>query len=267
MLARVPWTPEHFSAPALQQILDKYRQERLRAVPFFDGLMSGEVEALVASFAGVPEVHHPVLGPIEGEDAFRRFAGEMAAWLRGRHVEVEDVDVLVTDPRGVEEVVLHLDAGEGRIGVPLALAAEHDEDARVVAVRMYCSTRLLAGRHVPNAPLLPADPAARPPGVVGEYLRALAAGDLDAAVAAFEPGGHLRDPAGEDHRGAGALRAFLQRRFADAGGALATAPCTVTDDGRACAVEYNMAGTGPGLAVHVRGDSGRLAAARVYDDA
>jgi hypothetical protein len=261
MLGRVPWTPEHFSAPALQQILDKYRQERLRAVPFFDGLMSGEVDALVASFAGVPEVHHPVHGLIEGEDAFRRFAGEMADWLRARHVEVEDVNVLVTGPRGVEEVVLHLDAGDGRVGVPLALAAEHDEDARVIAVRMYSSTTLLAGRHVPRAPLLPSDPGLRVPGVVGEYLRALAAGDLDAVVAAFDPGGSVRDPAGEDHRGAAALRAFYARRLADA-----PAPCTVTADGRACALEYNMAGGGPGVAVHVRGDSGRLAAARVYDE-
>ena len=65
----VPWAPELFSAPALQRLRDKYRRERLRAVPFFDGLLSGEVDALVESFAGVPEVHHPVRGRIKGEPA------------------------------------------------------------------------------------------------------------------------------------------------------------------------------------------------------
>ena len=47
-------------------------------------------------------------------------------------------------------------------------------------------------------------------------------------------------------------------------------PCTVTDDGRACALEYNVvARDGPpqaGFAVFVRGDDGTLAAARAYDD-
>jgi hypothetical protein len=269
MLARVPWIPEHFSAPALQQILDNRRQDRLRAVPFFDGLMSGEVDALVASFAGVPEVHHPVDGLIAGEDAFRRFAGKMAAWLRARHVAVEDVNVLVAAPRSVEEVVLHLDAGDGRIGVPLALAAEHDDDARIVAVRMYCSTTLLAGHRVARAPLLASDPGLHVPGPVGEVLRALAAGDLDAVVAAFDPGGSVRDAAGEDHRGAAALRAFYARRLA-----AGPEPCTITDDGRACALEYNVVAWGrtplppqAGLAVYVRGSGGKLAAARIYDDA
>ena len=49
--------------------------------------------------------------------------------------------------------------------------------------------------------------------------------------------------------------------------------CAVTDDGRACALEYNVVAWGrtelgrqAGLAVYVRGDSGKLAAARVYDD-
>ena len=52
---------------------------------------------------------------------------------------------------------------------------------------------------------------------------------------------------------------------------LSTAP--VIDDGRACALEYNVVAWGrtalppeAGLAVYVRGASGRLAAARVYDD-
>ena len=66
----MPFAPELFSAPALQRILDKYRGERLRSVPFFDGLMTGEIDALLESFAGVPEVHHPVRGRIKGETAF-----------------------------------------------------------------------------------------------------------------------------------------------------------------------------------------------------
>jgi hypothetical protein len=50
--------------------------------------------------------------------------------------------------------------------------------------------------------------------------------------------------------------------------------CTVTDDGTRCAIEYNCVGwvkdeipPQAGIAVYERGTIGRLAAARIYDDA
>src|SRR4051795_225401 len=133
MLARMPWTPELFSAQALQQVLDRKRQDELRSVPFFDGLLSGELDALVESFSGVPEVHHPVRGRVRGDTAFRGLVTEMTAQLRERNVEVEDVDVVLTDSRGVEEVVLHLDGDDGRrVALPVALAGDRDADGRVL---------------------------------------------------------------------------------------------------------------------------------------
>ena len=63
----VPWSPELFSTPALQQVLDKYRLER----PPVGAVLRrpadvGEVDALVESFAGEPELHHPVRGRVKG---------------------------------------------------------------------------------------------------------------------------------------------------------------------------------------------------------
>jgi hypothetical protein len=270
----VPWAPELFSAPALQGLLDKYRRERLRSVPFFDGLMTGEIDALVESFSGVPEVHHPVRGRIKGDSAFRRFVTDMSSWLAACNADVEHVNVLITDPRGVEEVVLHLDSDGGRIGLPLALAADHDEDERIVELRLYFSTWPLTGRHANRPPLLQPDLDLHEPDVVGEYQRALATGDVEAILAAFEPDGSVREPAGDAHvhRGTDELRALYELFFSNGGG-IPLEHCTVTDDGRACALEYNVVGWGrtalspeAGLAVYVRGDSGKLAAARVYDD-
>ena len=270
----MPWTPELFTAPALARIQDKRRRERLAAVPFFDGLMTGEIDALIGSFAGEPEVHHPVRGRIKGARAFGRFVTDMNSWLAEHDVTVEDVNFIVTPRGGVEEVVLHLDDEDGRIDLPLALAADRGEDGRIVEMRIYFSSWPLTGGHAIRPPVLQPDPDLHEPDIIGEYQHALAAGDVEAAVAAFEPDGYVREPAGSGyvHRGTDQLRTLYERFFSNGGG-IPLEHCAVFDDGRACALEYNVVAWGrtelppeAGIAVYVRGESGKLAIARIYDD-
>lgn len=271
----MPWIPELFSAQALAHLWEDHRRRRLEVVPFFPGVMTGEIDALIASFAGEPEVHHPVRGRVKGSAAFERFAVELNAWLADRNAVVEDVDFVLVRGRGVEELVLHLDGGGGRVELPVAVASDHDDRGRISDQRIYFGPRPLTGRHAVRPPLLQPRTGLVEDGVVGEYQRALAAGDAAAATAAFEPDGHLREPAGGafSHRGTRELRAFFELIFSNGGG-ISLEHCAVTDDGRACAVEYNVVAwgrtplpPGAGVAVHVRGDGGRLAAVRVYDDA
>ena len=271
----MPWIPELFTAPALARIWEDERRRRLALVPFFAGVMTGETSALVESFAGEPEVHHPVRGRIKGVAAFERFVTETRTWLAERNVALEDVDFVLTPGRGVEELVLHLDSSERRVELPVAIASDHDERGRIVEQRVYFSSWPLAGGHAIRPPVLQPDPDVREPDVVGDYQRALAAGDIDAVMAAFEPDAYVREPAGGafTHRGTHELRALYELFFSNGGG-IQLEQCAVTDDGRACALEYNVVGWGrtalppeAGLAVYVRGLSGRLAAARIYDDA
>jgi hypothetical protein len=270
----VPWLPELFSAPALQHVLDERREERLLAVPYFDGLMTGEVDALIGSFAGEPELHHPVRGRVKGAAAFARFVADTHKWLMERNVTADDVEFIVTPRRGVEEIVLHLDGDDGPVDLPLALVADRDQKRRIIELRVYFSRWPLMGRHAVRPPVLQLDPDLHEADVVGEYQRALSAGDVEAAVAMFEADGYLREPAGDAyiHRGTDELRALFGRFFGDGGG-IPLEHCAVTDDGRACALEYNVVAWGTtqlppqaGIAVYVRGDSGKLAGARIYDD-
>jgi hypothetical protein len=64
-----------------------------------------------------------------------------------------------------------------------------------------------------------------------------------------------------------------QTLFFSNGGGIPLEHCTVTDDRHACALEYNVVRWGrtelppeAGVAVYVRGNNGRLAVARIYDD-
>jgi len=110
--------------------------------------------------------------------------------------------------------------------------------------------------------------------VVGRYLAALDAGETDAIVDTFEPDGYAREPSGGPYiyRGRDGLRAFYEQLFSNGGG-IPLEHCAMIDTGRACALEYNVARWGrtelppeAGVAVYTRGDSGKLAAARIYDD-
>jgi hypothetical protein len=142
-----------------------------------------------------------------------------------------------------------------------------------VVFRTYCSQLPVDGRRHVRHPIL--RPGAPVPGdIVGRYQTALAAGDTEAAVRAFAPDGYLQEPVGPPaiHRGPDALRSFFAGCF-DAGGGISMQPCTVTDDGLRCAVEYNCVRWGShelppqaGIAVHERNPDGLLSATRIYDD-
>src|SRR5262249_9089894 len=149
--------------------------------------------------------------------------------------------IVITEPRGFEEVVIAFDTAEGRVQLPHALVVEHDVEERIVELRIYFSSWPYTGRHTNRAPLLPADPELRLPDVVDEHQRALAAGDLDAIVAAFEPDGYAREPAGAEyvHRGTDQLREFYARQFSNGGG-IPQEHCCLVDDGRVRALEYNL---------------------------
>jgi hypothetical protein len=172
----MPWVPELFTAPVLQQLLDKRRREKLVAVPYFDGLLSGEPDALLESFAGVPEVHDPVRGRVKGAQAFRTFADQTRAWLSRRSVSVEDVAHVVHGRRGFEEVVLHLDGEAGRAALGFVIVADREEDGRIDELRLYYGNRPLSGRRANRPPLLQPDPELA--DVVAGYERALTDGDV-----------------------------------------------------------------------------------------
>jgi hypothetical protein len=227
----MPWLPELFTAPALQRILDDRRRDELLAVPYFDGLLAGDPDPLVESFVGEPEVYDPVRGRIKGEAAFRGFVAETSDWLRQHHASVDDVEHVILERRGFEEVVLHLDLDHGGVDLPVAVVADRRPDGRIEELRVYFTGEPVTGRSVTRPPVLQPEPGLEVPEPVASYLRS--AGE----VGRLEPCSLID----------GGRVYALEYNVVQPGTALPAAEA--------------------GLAVFVVGEHGRLSAVRVYDDA
>jgi SnoaL-like domain len=272
----MPWMPEVFSAPIAEAIRHRDAESANDAVSYYEGIMANQPEALVRSFAGEPRVNDPRVGHVEGAMELRAFVSGTADWLRERDAVVENVALTRTSTRTVEEVVLHLLSDSGvRVELPVAIVSDRNPDRTIKTIRVYHSMWPLTGSHRVREPLLPPDPnIVVSDVVVGEYQRALAAGDLEAVLATYEADAYAREPSGGEYvyRGKEKLREVYSAQFANGGG-IPLEHCTLTDDGVRCAIEYNCVRWGvtelppqAGVAVYERGSSGRLAGGRIYDD-
>ena len=110
----MPWIPELFSEPVLERLREKWELERLELVPYYDGLMSGEQDALIRSFAGEPVLHDPLHGRIKGERAFESYITRLSSFFAENKMSFDAVQDVITEDRGFEEFVLHLDGERGR---------------------------------------------------------------------------------------------------------------------------------------------------------
>jgi limonene-1,2-epoxide hydrolase len=268
----MPWFPEFGSGVELARRQTRARGQDDPVGQYVAALNNGDTHALETVWPGEVVVHDPRWGEVRGHKRLREFVRNSESWLAERRARVETVAATCTDGRAVVELLAHLSYDGWELAWPVAIVADSPDD-RSVVFRSYFSRRIVDGRyHLRPAFLEPG--AAHPGDVVGRYQAALAAGDAQAAVRAFEPDGYYREPAGPPlvHRGAGELGAFFAACFS-AGGGIGLQHCAVTDDGVRCALEYNCVRWGShdlppqaGIGIYERGPDGLLAAARIYDD-
>jgi ketosteroid isomerase-like protein len=268
----MPWFPDFVSAVELARRQTRDAGQADPVGPYFAALNSSDTRPLEDVWPGEVVVYDPRAGEVRGHRQLRRFVHRNESWLAGHHASTSIVASTCADGRAVVELMAHLVVDGRELDWPVAVVAESPDD-RSVVFRTYCSQWPVDGQRHVRPPIL--EPGRAHPGdIVGRYQAALAAGDVEAVVGTFAPDGYLREPFGahRTHRGTAELRSYFRGCFS-AGGGIGIEPCTATDDGVRCALEYNCVRWGghdlppqAGIAVHERGKDGLLAAVRVYDD-
>jgi ketosteroid isomerase-like protein len=268
----MPWFPEYVSAVEMARRQTRAAGQADPVGQYFRALSNGDVRTLETAWPGHVVIYDPVHGEIHGHRRLREFVRQSRSWLADRQASIETVASTVAGDRAVVELLVHLVSAGKELAWPAAIVAEMRDDLSV-EFRSYFSEKEISGQRLMRRAIL--EPRMFHPGdVVGRYLNALASGDVDAVVAAFEADGYYREAAGPPatYRGATELRSFFRACFG-AGGGIDLQPCAVTDDGARCALEYNCVHWGrlelpsqAGLAVLERGSGGLLAAVHVYDD-
>ena len=197
---------------------------------------------------------------------------QSSAWLAQRNATVEDIDHVVLEAHGFEEVVLHLDGEEGRSPV----RTRRRPRARRPDRRAADLLQPLAADRPPRDP--PTAVAARPRAARIRHRRRVPArargrrrrrgrgGVRSGRLRARARGRRARPRAEACARStSGCSRTAAGSRWSTARSS--TTGARARSSTTSCGGGETELPPQAGIGVYVRGESGKLAAARVYDDA
>ena len=108
----------------------------------------GRAAVLVESFAVEPELHDPLRGRVKGKRAFEAFAAELSERLRQRGVSIEEVNHVVGEGHGFEEVVLHFDQPGG----PVSFRSRSLQTSEPTGESKSCGSTSATGRSAVATP-------------------------------------------------------------------------------------------------------------------
>ena len=239
---------------------------------FLPALAGGLADTIAGMFSGEPVLDDPRFGRVAGREAVASYVASQAEWMREHRMEFEPIRTSTGKGLSLTESLARLTVDGERTELPFAVVGDRTGGS-LRQIRVYHSNWPLEGRHRLRSPIIPRDPSLVLPDIVAAYMDALDTGNLQGSISVFEPTGYFREPSGgvNIYRGPEGIRQVYGAFYAVGG--IHLRHCSVIDDGVACGVEFIADGWGPrpfepqaGIGVYERGPSGKLAAARVYDD-
>lgn len=218
------------------------------------------VQELRLGLAAKLRGHDLINDPYLGEVAATAFEANSPLWPGESWASVEPLFLTEADGRRLGEYRF-MPADGHKAVLPVAVMSEVLPDGRSRAI-LYSDHHLVEDRAPVHAKRADIHPWRSEQDVLFSYFRALAACNVEDAVALFEDDGYVRHSNGETFEGRAALRQDFTKMMGSTGIRLQYS--RFTDDGTTCAAEVYMPSGRPAVSVYQRGNAGRLKAVRIY---
>ena len=236
----------------------------------FEHFLDGAESEIARLFAVSLSIDMPETGLCCDAESLARCVETYRDLLNSRAAKIAVVNQIDTHTRSVAELAVELRDLDNPLTVAIFGERSHGCFSEI---RGYHAMQLYKGHFTPRSQLL-AIPEVPPdqPAVLEQYFRAIhEEASLENAISLYCEDAYVVNPLGLRVDGRENVRIVYGVMLSSGG--IALQPCTATDDGRNCAIEWVCARWGdkvyPGLeagcAVYeYEGD--RLRAARIYDD-
>lgn len=236
-------------------------------------LKKEDIDALSSLLNNESTIYTPLDGLISGRDKIKKYVIKQKDWLNNKNARVEIFNIIDVKNRVVLELIIYYEKGEKTIELPFVTVLDIKENI-IQNIRIYHSSWPTTGKHGVIKPILKPDKTLVEPDVITKYMQGLKSADKDLILSLFEKDAYIQEPSGSKYRHFGESGRDEFYSFALDKGGVPLQHCTATFDGKHFAVEYIFDEWGnkkfepqAGIAIYEIGETGKIAAIRIYDDA
>jgi hypothetical protein len=218
-------------------------------------------------------LYTPLNGKISGRKKIKNYFIKQKIWLNIKKAKIDMINTIDINKRIIIEFVIFYNKGIEVIELPIVAVLDIDNNS-IISIRIYHSTWPINKSHSVIKPILEPEHDLDEPDIIKLYMQGIKNADKEFVLSLFEERAYIQEPSGSKfiHKGKTGLEKFYSNAL-DKGG-VNLKHCTATFDGRHFAVEYVFDEWGnkkfepqAGIAIYEIGETGKIAAVRIYDDA
>ena len=240
---------------------------------YFTILKKEDIESLSSILDDNSIMYTPLDGKIIGRDNIKKYILRQKEWLNTKKAKVEVINSIDITNRIIIEFIIYLNKDDKEIELPI-VAVLDIENYFISSIRIYHSTWPLTGKHIVIKPILEPEDHLDEPDIISLYMEGIKNADKEFVLSLFEDKAYIQEPSGSKFRHYGKAGREKFYSYALDKGGVPLKHCTATFDGKHFAVEYvfdewgdNKFEPQAGIAIYEIGESGKIAAVRIYDDA
>ncbi len=240
---------------------------------YFTVLKKEDIDNLSSVLNNESIMYTPFEGKIIGRNDIKNYFIEQKEWLNSKKAKIDVINTIDNNNRIVIEFVIFFNKQDEPIELPVVAVLDIDNSS-INSIRIYHSTWPLTGKHTVIKPILETEEILDEPDIISMYMQGIKNADKEFVLSLFEEKAYVQEPSGSKFRHQGKAEREKFYSYALDKGGVPLKHCTATFDGKHFAVEYVFDEWGnkkfepqAGIAIYEIGESGKIAAVRIYDDA